>query len=141
MQQPRRLRKFNTRDSYPGEGLDNDHCQAVVANGFVFLRGQVGTDLETGETVGLGDPGAQAEQAMRNVQRLLAEAGSTLEHVVKIVVYVTERAHRTPVYRAIGQALKGVYPVSTGLIVSGLAKEEWLMEIDVTAVLRERGAP
>jgi enamine deaminase RidA (YjgF/YER057c/UK114 family) len=132
----KRLRPFNTRNTYPGQRLDNDLCQAVVARGtLVFLRGQVGQDLETSESVGLGDPAAQADQAMRNVAQLLAEAGSSLDHVCRIQVYIVDRAHREPVYQTIGRWLKGVFPVSTGLIVQGLARPEWLMEIEVTAVI------
>ena len=44
-----RIRKFNTRDTYPEQKLDNDLCQAVVANNIVFLRGQIGQDLDTRE--------------------------------------------------------------------------------------------
>ncbi len=129
-----RLRKFNTRDTYPEQQLDNDLCQVVRAGDLVFLRGQVGTDFE-GNTVGIGDPAAQAEQAMRNVKQLLEEAGSELDHICKITVYLTDRAYREPVYRVIGQWLRGVFPVSTGLIVAGLAQPQWLMEIDVVAVI------
>lgn len=137
-----RIRRFNTRDTYPGQELDNDLSQAVVAGSTVYLRGQVGSDLRTGETVGVGDAGAQAEQAMRNVEQLLGECGATPMDVVKIVVYIVRREDRPAVYRAVGRALKGVFPVSTGLIVAGLAKEDWLMEIDVTAVRRyEAGKP
>ena len=132
----RRLRTFNTRNTYPGQRLDNDLCQAVVARGtLVFLRGQVGQDLETSETVGIGDPAAQADQAMRNVAQLLSEAGASLDQICRIQVYLVDRAHREPVYQAIGRWLKGVFPVSTGLIVQGLARPEWLMEIEVTAVI------
>jgi enamine deaminase RidA (YjgF/YER057c/UK114 family) len=131
-----RIRKFNTRDSYPDQSLDNDLCQVVKAGSLVFLRGQVGADLE-GHTVGINDPAAQADQAMRNVKQLLEEAGSDLSHVCKITVYITDRAYREPVYRAVGRWLKGVFPVSTGLIVQGLARPEWLMEIDVIAVIPE----
>ena len=129
-----RLRKFNTRDTYPEQSLDNDLCQAVVAGNIVFLRGQVGSDFD-GNVIGVGDPEAQANQAMENVKVLLEEAGSKLEDICRIQVYITDREYREPVYRAIGQWLKGVYPVSTGLIVKGLAKPEWLMEIEVTAVI------
>jgi enamine deaminase RidA (YjgF/YER057c/UK114 family) len=108
----------------------------VKAKGtLVFVRGQVGQDLETAESVGIGDAGAQADQAMRNLARLLEEAGAKLEHICRIQVYVTDRAHREPVYRVIGKWLKGVYPVSTGLIVQGLARPEWVMEIEATAVV------
>lgn len=129
-----RIRKFNTKDTYPNQALDNDLCQVVKAGDLVFLRGQVGADLE-GNTVGINDPGAQADQAMKNVKQLLEEAGSDLSHVCKITIYITDRAFREPVYRAVGKWLKGVYPVSTGLIVQGLARPEWLMEIDVIAVI------
>ena len=134
-----RIRMFNTKDTYPEQSLDNDLCQAVRAGNTVYLRDQVGSDFD-GKVIGEGDPRAQAEQAMKNVKQLLEEAGSRLEHVVKIVVYITAREYREPVYREIGKWLKGVYPASTGLIVSGLAKPEWLMEIDVTAVIPEEEA-
>ncbi|MFL6178307.1 MAG: RidA family protein, partial [Actinomycetes bacterium] len=60
-----------------------------------------------------------------------------LEDVVKVVVYLTDIRYREPVYRVMGRWLKGVFPVSTGLVVSALARPEWLVEIDVTAVLSE----
>ncbi len=127
-----RLRKFNTREMYPEQSLDNDLCMAVRAGNHVYLRGQTGFDLD-GNFHGVGDPGAQAEQAMRCVEQLLGEAGAKLEHICKIHVYITDRAYREPVYRVIGKWLKGVYPCSTGLIVNGLARPEMLMEIDVDA--------
>jgi enamine deaminase RidA (YjgF/YER057c/UK114 family) len=131
-----RIRKFNTRDTYPEQKLDNDLCQAVVARGrMVFVRGQVGQDLETSASVGVGDAGAQAAQAMANVQQLLSEAGAGLEHICKITVYLTDPRYREPVYRTVGSWLKGVYPVSTGIVVAGLARPEWLVEVEVIAVV------
>ena len=135
-----RLRKFNTRDTYPEQQLDNDLCQVVRAGNLVFLRGQVGQDLETRESVGTGDPAAQTEQAMRNVELLLGEAGAELGDICKITIYITDRAYREAVYGVVGRWLKGVFPVSTGLIVNGLARPEWVMEIDVTAVIPEERA-
>lgn len=129
-----RIRPFNTRDTYPEQQLDNDLCHAVRAGNVVFLRGQVGTDLD-GNGLVVGDPRAQAEQAMRNVVQLLEEAGATVQDVCKVVIYLTDRAYREPVYREVGTWLRGVHPVSTGLIVAGLARPEWLVEIDVTAVI------
>ena len=131
----RRIRQFNTRETYSEQNLDNDLCQAVVAGDTVYLRGQIGQDLETSENVGIGDVEAQAEQAMANIEMLLKEAGGTLEHIVKVVVYLTDARFREPVYRVMGRWLKGVYPVSTGIVVSALARPEWLVEIDATAVL------
>jgi len=132
----KRIRMFNTKDTYPDQLLDNDLCQAVVAGNTVYLRGQVGTDFD-GKLVGRDDPRAQAEQAMKNVKQLLEEAGSDLSHIVKTTTYITDPRSREPVYQEIGKWLKGVFPVSTGIVVAGLAKTEWLMEIDVIAVIPE----
>lgn len=133
-----RIRRFNTRDTYPEQQLDNDLSQAVVARGcLVFLRGQVGQNLDTAENVGVGDAAAQADQAMRNVERLLAEAGARLDQICKITIYVTDPRYRAPVYRTIGRWLRGVFPVSTGVVVAGLGRPEWLVEVDVTAVIPE----
>ncbi len=133
-----RIRKFNTRDTYPEQNLDNDLCQAVVARGaMVFVRGQIGQDLDTAQSVGVGDVAAQAEQAMANIDMLLREAGSDLSHITKITIYLVDPRYREAVYRVVGRWLKGVYPVSTGIVVSALARPEWLVEIDAIAVIPE----
>ncbi|QIE26883.1 2-iminobutanoate/2-iminopropanoate deaminase (plasmid) [Caballeronia sp. SBC1] len=130
-----RIRKFNTRETYPEQKLDNDLCQAVVANGTVYLRGQIGQDLDTRESVGVGDVAVQTEKAMANIAMLLEEAGSKLEDICKITVYLVDVRYREAVYTVVGKWLKGVYPVSTGLVISALARPEWLVEIDVIAVI------
>jgi enamine deaminase RidA (YjgF/YER057c/UK114 family) len=132
-----RIRPFNTRDTYPEQNLDNDLCQAVVANGVVYLRGQIGQDLETRESVGIGDVTAQTEKAMANIAMLLAEAGGGVEDIVKVTIYLIDPRYREPVYRVVGKWLKGVFPVSTGIVVVALARPEWLVEIDATAVLSQ----
>lgn len=131
----RRIRRFNTKDTYPEQKLDNDLCQAVMAGNTVYLRGQVGQDLETRESVGIGDPAAQTEKAMQNIAVLLDEAGSELGDIVKIVIYLTDARYRDAVYPVVGRWLKGVFPVSTGIVVTALARPEWVVEIDVTAVI------
>ena len=49
----------------------------------VYLRGQIGQDLDTRESVGIGDVAAQTEKAMANIAMLLDEAGSSLADIVK----------------------------------------------------------
>ena len=133
----RRIRPFNTRETYPEQNLDNDLCQAVVAGNTVYLRGQIGQDLDSRESVGIGDVAAQTEQAMANIDMLLQESGSALEDIVKIVVYLTDVRYREAVYQVMGRWLKGVFPVSTGLVVTALARPEWVVEIDAIAVIPE----
>jgi enamine deaminase RidA (YjgF/YER057c/UK114 family) len=106
----------------------------VRAGRHVFLRGQTAMDFD-GKIHGIGDAAAQAENAMRCAKILLEESGSKLDHVCKVTIYITDRAYREAVYQVVGRWLKGVFPVSTGLIVNGLARPEYLMEIDIDAVI------
>jgi len=125
-----RIRKFNTKDTYPEQKLDNDLCQTVVAKGImVFVRGQIGQDLGTSASVAIGDVTGQTEQAMANIKMLLQEAGSSLD--------IVDPRYREAVYRVVGKWLKGVFPVSTGIVVSALARPEWLVEVDAIAVIPE----
>lgn len=131
-----RIRKFNTKATYPEQKIDNDLCQTVVAKGtMVFVRGQVGQDLDTAKSVSIGDAAGQTETAMQNIKTLLEEAGSKLEHICKITIYIIDPRYREPVYLTIGKYLKGVFPVSTGIVVSALARPEWLVEVDAIAVI------
>ena len=131
-----RIRKFNTKETYPEQKLDNDLSQAVVAKGTnVFLRGQVSQNLETRETLYVGDPKLQTRKTMENIDLLLKEAGSCMDHVCRIVVYLVDIRYREEVYQEMGKWLKGVYPCSTGLVVPALARPDWLVEIEVTAVI------
>ena len=134
-----RIRPFNSKDTYPEQKLDNDLCQVVVAQGkMVFLRGQVGQNLDTAHNVCLADAAGQTEQAMQNIATLLHEAGGEVQDICKITIYLTDPRYREAVYGVVGTWLKGVYPVSTGIVVSALARPEWLVEIDAIAVLGDR---
>ncbi|WP_050470349.1 RidA family protein [Herbaspirillum chlorophenolicum] len=131
-----RIRKFNTKETYPEQKIDNDLCQAVVARGTtVFLRGQIGQDLDTSESVCIGDVKGQTEQAMKNIDMLLKEAGSKLEHICKVTIYISDPRFREDVYVVVGKWLKGVFPVSTGIVVTAFARPEYLVEVDATAVI------
>lgn len=133
----RRIRPFNTRDTYPEQRLDNDLCQAVITRGgsTVWMRGQCPQNLDDAKSIDSHDPAEQTHKVMQNIRQLIEEAGGGMEHLVKVVVYITDVRHREAVYRTMGEYIKGVFPVSTGLVVSALARPEWLVEIDATAVI------
>jgi enamine deaminase RidA (YjgF/YER057c/UK114 family) len=130
----RRIRPFNTADTYPEQRISNDLCQAVVAGNTVYLRGQVAQDLRTRESVAIGDASGQASKVMDNIELLLGEAGAQLEHIVTCDVYLTDIRHREPVYRVLGERMRGVYPCFTGVVVQALARPEWLVEVTAVAV-------
>jgi enamine deaminase RidA (YjgF/YER057c/UK114 family) len=132
-----RIRPFNTRETYPEQKLDNDLCQAVLTRGgaTLWMRGQCPQDLDTAKSIDSHDPAEQTHKVMRNIRQLIEEAGGRMEHLVKVVVYLTDVRHREAVYRVMGEYIKGVHPVSTGVVVTALARPEWLVEIDATAVI------
>ena len=72
---------------------------------------------------------------MANIAMLLEEAGAKLEHICKITVYLIDPRYREAVYRVIGRWLQGVHPVSTGIVVSALARPEWVVEVEAMAVI------
>jgi enamine deaminase RidA (YjgF/YER057c/UK114 family) len=96
---------------------------------FVYLTGQTGFTFE-GTLVGPGDPAAQARQAMENIKALMEMAGGTMADVVKMTVYVTDRAYRAQAYPVIRSYFGEPRPCQTGVVVKGLATEELLIEID-----------
>ena len=132
-----RIRRFNTGDTYPEQNLDNDLCQAVVTQGgkTVWIRGQCPQNLDDAKNIDSHDPAEQTHKVMQNIRQLVTEAGGEMAHVVKLVVYITDIRHREAVYRTMGEYIKGVHPVCTGLVVQALARPEWLVEIDATAVI------
>ena len=104
----KRIRPFNTKETYPEQKLDNDLCQAVVARGTtVFVRGQVSQDLDTRESLHVGDATAQTAKTMANIKMLMEEAGGHMDHICRIVVYLTDVRYRQDVYREMGKWLKG----------------------------------
>ena len=133
----KRIRKFNTKDIYPEQKLDNDLCHAVITEGgkTIWMRGQCPQNLDDGVNIISTDPAKQTHKVMQNIIQLIEEAGGSINHLVKIVVYITDIKNRETIYNVIGEYTKGVHPVSTGLVVQSLARPEWLVEIDATAVI------
>ena len=132
-----RLRKFNTKDTYPEQNLDNDLAQVVITRGgrTLYMRGQCPQNLDDAKNIESHDPTEQTHKVMQNIRQLIEEAGGRMEHLVKVVVYITDVRHREAVYRTMGEYIRGVHPVSTGLVVQALARPDWLVEIDATAVI------
>ena len=127
------IRKFDA--STYKHGARGIYSMAIRTRGdYVFLRGQTGFDLD-GHFVGRGDPGAQAEQACKNIKQLMEEAGGTIKDVCKLTVFVTDVSYRPAVYAMIDKYFEDVHHCSTGVVVQGLALPELLVEIDAFAVI------
>ena len=77
---------------------------------------------------------------MANVALLLEECGARLEDICKATIYLTDIRHREAVYGVLGRWLEGVHPVFTGVVVTALARPEWVVEVDVIAVIPDERA-
>lgn len=110
---------------------------AVRCGSRVFLSARSALRPD-GSVAGLGDPAAQTHAALDSIEAALEAAGGSLRDITKLTTSLVDRAHRKPVYEAIGQRLRDVFPVSTGLIVAGLPLPELMVQIDAEAVV---GAP
>ena len=130
-----RIRKGSTLGKYLLPEIDYRASMAVRANDQVFLTGATGLTLDGTQFIGNGDPAMQAEQAMKVVRILLEESGARMKDICKVTTYVTDHNYRKQVYPVLADHLRGVNPVSTGLVVSGLAQPEMDFEIDVFAVV------
>ena len=97
---------------------------------WVCMTGQVGINMETGELIGPGDPGAQARQACENIKVMMEMAGGAMADVVKMTVYITDRSYRADAYPVIRSFFGNPRPCQTGVVVKGLAREDFLIEID-----------
>jgi len=108
----------------------------VKANGFLFLSSQLSCDLKTGEIIS-GDIKEQTKRAMDNIKFLLESSGSTMEDIVKIVIYMRDTKYRRDINEVYAQYFKeGTEPAKVSIQapspVPGID-----IEIEATAVARK----
>jgi Putative translation initiation inhibitor, yjgF family len=107
--------------------------QAIKANGLVFVSGQaaIGDD---GNLVGIGDFDKQADQAFRNLDRALKAAGSGLDRVVKVTIYLTAMSNFEKLVELRRKWWSQPYPADTLVEVSSLYSSDAMIEIDAIAL-------
>jgi enamine deaminase RidA (YjgF/YER057c/UK114 family) len=112
----------------------------VRAGEFLYIAGQVALDA-SGTLVGAGDVAAQTRQVFHNIGQVLDRAGATFRNVVEFTTYLVGRESIPPFLTARSELLPifypdGDYPPNTLLIISGLVREEFLVEIKAVAALQ-----
>ena len=129
-----RVLPFEAAPFLPGGRFPSPVARAVKAGERVFLSGS-GAQKSDGSIAGLGDPAAQAEAALDNIEAALAGAGrKTRGHHEADDLHRRSRSSQAGL-RGYRPALKGVFPVSTGLVVAGLPMVEQMVQIDADAVI------
>lgn len=108
----------------------------VVKDGTtIYVAGQLARNSD-GETVGVGDFGAQAEQVFKNIQSALESAGSNMNSIMKMNTFMTHRED-IPAYRVVRAKYvpDDALPVSTLILCSGLADPVFRIEVEVIATV------
>ncbi len=100
----------------------------------LFIAGQTAVDAK-GNIVGKGNIEAQAKQVFENLKAVLKKAGGSIENIVKTTTYITDLKYREGLNKIRRQYYKSTAPVSTLVVVKGLANKDYLVEIEGIAVL------
>lgn len=108
--------------------------QALKAGNLLFISGQVALDAD-GQLVGRGDITAQAVQIFENIKALVEQAGGTMDDIVKLTIYLTDMRDRPKLLEIRKKYFTSDFPTSTLVMVSMLAFEGLLIEIDAIGVL------
>jgi enamine deaminase RidA (YjgF/YER057c/UK114 family) len=125
----------------PGVAKTTGGFQPVVRAGpLVFISGQVSQDAD-GALVGENDIRAQSRQVYANLRRAVEGAGGSVSNIVQLTTFTLDRDHRPAIREEREKAFGGWQPTSTLVVISGLAKPEYLLEVEAIAVIPEQPDP
>jgi len=111
------------------------YSQVVKVGNTVYIAGQISAGSD-GNVVGKGDPETQVRQVWRNVEAAVKAAGGTLQNIVKTTTYITNIQYAAAVRKVREELFQSLNPpTSTLLVVAGLAGPDYLVEIEVIAVV------
>ncbi|MBD5357074.1 MAG: RidA family protein [Bacteroides sp.] len=119
-------------NSTKAPGAIGPYSQGVMAGNLVFVSGQLPINAETGEMP--SDIKAQTAQSIENIKAVLAEAGATLDNVVKTTVFLADMSLFGAMNEVYAENFKAVYPARAAYAVKELPKQA-LVEIEVIAVV------
>jgi 2-iminobutanoate/2-iminopropanoate deaminase len=125
---------MGTREAISTDGAPaaaGPYSQAIRAGELVFTAGQLGVDPSSGELVDGGTP-AQAERALANLRAILEAAGSGMDRLVKVTVYLADIGDWPAVNEVYGRAVPEPFPARSAFAVKGLPKGA-LVEIEAVA--------
>lgn len=110
------------------------YSRAVVDGDLIFISGTTGYDYKT--MIMPDDPAEQTRNIFKTVEKVLAEAGSSMSQILRAQYFVTDRSYCEPVLTVCGEVLGDIRPAGAVYIVAGLLRPEMKVEIEITARIR-----
>ncbi|PKV63598.1 RidA family protein [Pontibacter ramchanderi] len=110
------------------------YSRAVRVGNVVEVAGT--TAMDGDQVIGIGDAYEQTRFILQKIEKVLHEAGATLQQVVRTRIYVTDISQWEEVGRAHGEFFSTIKPAATMVQVSALIRPEQLVEIEATAILQ-----
>ena len=135
-QSSKRLARVQDMTGMGMPGSVGQAAQCYRADNHVYLQGQTGFTLD-GELGFAGDAAGQTGRACENIKELMELAGGTLANIVRIIAYVTDRAHLETVNLVMREYFRAPGPCRTEIVVKGLARAELVVEIDAWGFIDE----
>jgi len=108
------------------------YSQAILANGMLFVSGQLPVDPATG-VMAQNDIGANTKQVMANISAILKEAGMDFTHVIKTTIFLADMNDFAAMNTVYASQFEGAFPARSAVAVKTLPKNG-LVEIEVIAV-------
>jgi 2-iminobutanoate/2-iminopropanoate deaminase len=124
--------------TFPGDWYEPYRIALGYRIGDVIVLSGQAAIAPSGEIVGVGDFDAQAEQVFRNLQQVLGAAGSGLEHIVKVTIFLTDMSHFPKIVELREKWFTAPYPADTIVEVRSLALPELMIEIEAIAVVPDQ---
>ena len=107
----------------------------MIVGDFLFVSGHVAVD-SSGNVVGAGDAEAQSRQVMANIREVVSAAGAKMEDVAKITCFITDIAYYPAYSKVRAETWPKDPPASSTVVVAGLVRPEFLVEVEAVVPLR-----
>jgi enamine deaminase RidA (YjgF/YER057c/UK114 family) len=123
-------RRIRTQSASPYEA-EVGYCRALRVGNRILVAGTAPVEPDGSSTP--GDAEAQADRCLEIIATAIERLGGTMGHVVRTRMFITDAADADAVGRAHGRRFADVRPVATMVVVAGLLRPEWKVEIEAEA--------
>ncbi len=130
------VKMSNPKEVAPPDGHYSHAAVVSSGSGLIFISGQVPQNIN-GETVGIGNMTVQAEQVFQNLQAILKAHNTAFDHAIKATIYITDMSLVGEVTAVRSKYFTKPAPASVFVEVSALVDPNWMIEIDLIALVSQ----